>query len=568
MVLTGPSTTSGSISREHAASLHSLLVLSILMTETAREEQILHFATTSVPSLAPSCELAGVYYPDTQSWRVGSPRLEVDHRVAAALARQVEAFPPGGGALALSGSGWGFAYPLRSINDCLGFLVILADREPSRDVQFLLRVLAQQTGVALSNARMILRDRERAVELAQANAAMEGVIDDLRHTMEIHARLNKVATSGGGRDALAQTLHELTGFTVAIEDRYGNLRAWAPGEPADPYPKPASSIRERLLRDLSSDGHPKRHGERVVALASPRSDVAGTVALVDPEGKAGAFELVALEYGATVLAVELARLASMAEAELRVSRDLVEELLAGVSEDQNEEVILRGQALCLDLERPHRVVIVHGQGRSSGDDQFLHLVKRVAWDLGAGSLLVARGEGIVILADADLNWETFRQAVLAELGGSGCRIAVGGPYLRPSEVPRSHREANLACTLQASGAGPDVFSSESLGAYGILSSVDDMARVEQFVHAQLDPLLDYDALRSSNLVETLFHYLESGGNYADTSDALIVHRSTLKYRLQRIREISGHDLSDPGTRFNLQLATRAWRILKALGRLD
>jgi DNA-binding PucR family transcriptional regulator len=45
---------------------------------------------------------------------------------------------------------------------------------------------------------------------------------------------------------------------------------------------------------------------------------------------------------------------------------------------------------------------------------------------------------------------------------------------------------------------------------------------------------------------------------------LAIHRSTLKYRLQRIREISRRDLSDPDTQFNLQLATRAWQTLQAL----
>jgi DNA-binding PucR family transcriptional regulator len=43
-----------------------------------------------------------------------------------------------------------------------------------------------------------------------------------------------------------------------------------------------------------------------------------------------------------------------------------------------------------------------------------------------------------------------------------------------------------------------------------------------------------------------------------------VHRSTLKYRLQRIRDLTGFDLSDPETQFNLQLATRAWVTLRAL----
>ena len=558
--------TSGAISREHAASLHSILALSMLMTESANEEQILHFATTSLTSLAPNCELAGVYCSETQAWKLGSRRLDHDRMLRSTLERQLGTLGPGGGSLTVAAAGWGFAFALRSIHEGVGFLVVLADAEPSPEEQFLLRVLAQQTGVALTNARMVKRSRDSAAELSASNEALGRSLADLHRTMEIHARLDEVASSGRGRQALAQTLHDVTGFAVAIEDRYGNLRAWAPGEMPEPYPKPEPSAREHLLKDLASDGRPRRHGDRLVALASPRADVVGILALVDPEKKAGKFELVAVEHAATVLAMELARVASTAEAELRVRRDLVEELLAGTDDD--EAVVQRAQALGLDLERPHRVVIVNGQGRSHSDDQFLHIVKRVARDVGAGSLLVGRGKAVILLAGAELNWESFRDTLLTELGGGRCRVAVGSQCQRPSDFPRSHREAQLTATLQNNGAAPEVLTWESLGIYGILSNVDDFTGVERFVRAQLGTLLDYDAQKNSNLVETLFHYLESGGNYAGASGALIVHRSTLKYRLQRIREIGQCDLSDPGTRFNLQLATRAWQILKGLGRLS
>jgi hypothetical protein len=43
-----------------------------------------------------------------------------------------------------------------------------------------------------------------------------------------------------------------------------------------------------------------------------------------------------------------------------------------------------------------------------------------------------------------------------------------------------------------------------------------------------------------------------------------VHRSTLKYRLRRIREITDYDLADPDTRFNLQFAPRTKATLDAL----
>src|SRR4051812_49793067 len=88
--------------------------------------------------------------------------------------------------------------------------------------------------------------------------------------------------------------------------------------------------------------------------------------------------------------------------------------------------------------------------------------------------------------------------------------------------------------------------------------------VEQFALRGLGPLLDYDDRRNADLVESLSLYLECGRSLDTAAKALSVHRSTLKYRLQRIGEISGLDLSDPDTSFNMQLAIRAWHTLTAL----
>jgi DNA-binding PucR family transcriptional regulator len=85
------------------------------------------------------------------------------------------------------------------------------------------------------------------------------------------------------------------------------------------------------------------------------------------------------------------------------------------------------------------------------------------------------------------------------------------------------------------------------------------------VRQWLGALIDYDEGRgAAEMVLTLSRYLECGGNYDATASALKVHRSTLRYRLQRIREISGLDLGDPQTAFNLQLASRARQTLAAV----
>jgi DNA-binding PucR family transcriptional regulator len=105
---------------------------------------------------------------------------------------------------------------------------------------------------------------------------------------------------------------------------------------------------------------------------------------------------------------------------------------------------------------------------------------------------------------------------------------------------------------------------EDLGVYRLFGNLTSFELLEEFVQHWLGALLEYDTHRSSELVFTLDRYLAAGGNYADSATAVGTHRSTLKYRLHRIREISRHDLSDPDTLFNLQLATRAWSMLCAL----
>ena len=57
--------------------------------------------------------------------------------------------------------------------------------------------------------------------------------------------------------------------------------------------------------------------------------------------------------------------------------------------------------------------------------------------------------------------------------------------------------------------------------------------------------------------------MDLGGKYDETSRELSIHRNTLRYRLSRITEISGHDLADVDTKLNLHLAVRAWRLRRA-----
>lgn len=549
-----PSAPEGS-RRDYLSSLRALLLLSQLMIESGNESQISQLAATAVPSLVRS-RFSGLVLGDG-TWIGGG-----DDTAQRAVLEAAMAVGVAGGQLAVPDPAWCWAYPLRCTRGHIGHLVVGADDEPAGEEQFLLRALAQQTGVAVGNARLHAQERRTAADLAEVNERLQQTVATVRRSIAIHEQLTQVAVSGTGQEGLAQALHEVTGFPIAIEDEFGNLRAWAGPNRPDPYPKDPAARREQLFRRVLREGRPVRDGGALVAVARPRPDLLGVIVLVDPAAAAGEQELMALEHGTTVLAMELARLRSLAETELRIRRDLVEELLSGTD---RESALRRAQALGYDLERPHRVVVVEGRGRTKDLEAFLHAVLRSARYEQVGSLLVSRGEQVVVLAEREADWEDFRQAVLRELGGGRCRVGVGMLCARIEDLPRSHRQASLALALRSStGSGEGAFRFEDLGVYQLFAGLPDQDEVERFVHRWLDPLLRYDEETGSELVKTLSRYLECGGSYQPTADALFIHRSTLKYRLQRIREIAGLDLNDPDTRFNLQLATRALDTLNVL----
>lgn len=545
--------------REQLTNLRALLVLSILMTETTDEEQILRLAASSAPSLG-DWRIGGFALEDG-TWYSGADVARAT-AVPADVARQLAELTDSGGPVEMAGFGWAWAYPLRSVSGLLGYLIAGAADTPTADERFLVQVVAQHTGVAISNARLHQAERASAAALARSNSALEDTVATLRRGMQIHERLTKVAARGEGSAGIAAALHELTGLPVAIEDRYGKLRAWAGSDCPEPYPKPEADQRDQLVRRLLGETRSIRDGDRIYALALPRPDVLGVIALVDTGRRADQSDLVALEHAATVLAVELARLRGLADAELRLRRDLLHDLLAGTDD---ASALARAEALDYDLEPPHRVVLVAGGVAERGEDPPLHAVRRALRELRVPGLLGTLSGAVVVLAGRDIDWESLRQAILREAGGGPCRLAAGGACERPSQLPRSLHEAQLALRLQKSLSTSDRATAyEDLGVFRMFAAIPDLGDVDSFARRWLGTLIDYDEAKSTELVHTLSRYLDHGGHYETTAAALCIHRSTLKYRLQRIRELTGLDLNDPEILFNLRLATRAWLTLAAL----
>ncbi|VVJ21990.1 Regulator of polyketide synthase expression [Amycolatopsis camponoti] len=549
--------TSDSGWRAQLSDLHGLFAISTMMFDGREAADILRLAATSVPTLS-GCETEAAFLVDED----GSSTLQDDTReVHPDLGAEVGGMAGRGGRIDLADGRWRWCYALREPDSPGGLtanLVVGAEHTPPRDELFLLGSLGQQAAAALANSALLERERRQSVALQAVNDRLSASVERLEQQTQVHETLTASSVSGAGEPGIADALHELTALPVAVEDRFGNLRAWGgPGRP-DPYPKIGVRRREELLRRAATQPRPIRVKDRLVCLVRPRHEVLGVLALIDPAHTAGADEVFALEYGSTILALELSHQRSLAEVELRLRRDLVDDLIAGTDDGS---AYARAEAIGHDLRRTHHVVVLRWSG-DVAEDVVAEATGRATTTLGLTSLMSRHAGAVVLLVGGPTDGTALHDSLSERLGAEGA-IGIGGPCDTPGRFPKSYAEAVRALEIRRTSHTPNgVTTFDQLGIYRILDTGQNHGDVLEFVHEWLGKLLDYDSAHHAELVATLAQYLECGGSYGDTAAALTIHRSTLRYRLGRIREITEIDLGDVNSRLNLHVATRLWQVLR------
>jgi PucR C-terminal helix-turn-helix domain/GGDEF-like domain len=134
----------------------------------------------------------------------------------------------------------------------------------------------------------------------------------------------------------------------------------------------------------------------------------------------------------------------------------------------------------------------------------------------------------------------------------------------PTErVRHSFHEARCAleATAFANGAAPDVASHSDLGAFTLLLSVQDGEALRLYCESVLGPIEDSDERYAGELLRSLEAYIDRNGHWERAASDCYCHRHTLRYRIKRIEELTGRDLSRANDRVELWLALRAKELI-------
>ena len=205
-------------------------------------------------------------------------------------------------------------------------------------------------------------------------------------------------------------------------------------------------------------------------------------------------------------------------------------------------------------------------------ERVLTLTVRALRSLAPGSL-ATMGEGesaaevaVIVPAENDERLARAAAGLARELsdGLAGFHLTTGRSRrcADPVDLYRAGSEARLAVNVgEAEGRAALAF--EDTGAYRLLlpAMSEDPGELERFYAETIQPLVDYDDQYETELVATVEAYLENDGNVAATAKQLFTHRHTVRYRLERVKELCGHDVSATEGREKLGLGLKAMRVL-------
>jgi PucR family transcriptional regulator, purine catabolism regulatory protein len=415
----------------------------------------------------------------------------------------------------------------------------------------------------------------------------------LQRGIAIHKRLERLVLEERGLDEVVRALAATTGGAVWVLSARGETIAskrFRREVPDDALEYVRDEVGRRAVREGAGSARTGAtdSGDDAVEFAPDHPEIAGRslvlpvsirgrggpqawLAAARDAGGLGDFERLILQQAVTVVALELMRQRAMRDTERRLAGDVLAEALTGRLSESELAVRLRpfgvgANAAVLVFARADREGAAGGEGDL---DRFLA-------DAGVGALVASRERLLCAVVDAREGVDPValagqaREALQPEHGELRAAASRPAPV---GSLRRSFHEAR--CALEAAalangevreGAGsartgaivwPPVASYRDLGAFQLLLSLQDDEALRLYCDSVLGPLEDASGEYGDELIRSLEAYIEQNGQWEKAARELYCHRHTLRYRIRRVEQLTGRDLSSARDRIEFWLALRA-----------
>ncbi|MDX6677025.1 MAG: hypothetical protein QOE31_1077 [Solirubrobacteraceae bacterium] len=375
----------------------------------------------------------------------------------------------------------------------------------------------------------------------------------LRRGTDVHARIERLVLEERGLGAILAVVAEAIGGSAVVVSRRGATLACSSHVGALPERELAQ------LRAIATDnGEPAPEpvetldGRGLALAVAARDRAPAWLAGVRAAGPLGDFERLILRGAATVVALELMRLRTARDTERRLAGDVLAEAMTGRLDSAELALRLRPFGIGREL-----AVLAFATSDPVAAEPLLDAALARA---EVGALVAVRGAllcAVVDAAGADpvALARAARRELAAELGD--VRAAASRPA-PAAALRRAFHEAR--CALEAvrlsNGDAPEVASYADLGSFQLLLSLQDDDALRTYCDGVLAAVQDGDPAYADELLRSLDAFLEHNGHWERAAQQALCHRHTLRYRIRRVEQLSGRDLSNPRDRIEFWLALR------------
>lgn len=416
----------------------------------------------------------------------------------------------------------------------------------------LFSAFADHAAIALNNARLYDESRAALKQLQTALAMME-------RAQAVHESLTRVVLTGGGADDIARLLVDHLQGAVTVFDRAGAVTARCvfgsgpldpdPGATAQrPSPDAVEQARQSGRWATTTDSTGLWHS----AAAVQAGDTHLGALLLTRHHEPSPVDIRTLERAAQIMGLLVLKETAVAQAEERVSGELLTELLVStppVTPAQRARAHARG----IDLTALNVIVVAKSDTKTVPEVSRRLYALSSEWKGLAGEHL-GRAALLATASDAAQLAATVHSRLRRELG-SPVRV-VAEPVTGHQWGPAFDIAGKCCDLMEILGVTDQGTTTEPYAMFALLFDTERAKDLHRFLDSTLEPLLTHDARRSTQLVATLSAYFGNAGNVTRTAAALHVHMNTLLKRLDRVDSILGKGWRAPDRALQLQVALR------------
>lgn len=413
--------------------------------------------------------------------------------------------------------------------------------------------------------------------------------------------------AGGGYSDIAQVIAQVVERPVSIVDRFGRvlgssflvghtqvekrfIRADGTGDSYlnDLYkPELVEELPGNQAKRMRVEG-PEGPIDHIVCPVTVSSMTLGEIVIWGPLSyPLQSTDLIAIEHGSTVAALKMMEMRSIDQLKQRFRNEILEGLLSDHAAARERAIDL-SRELGSRLNPPFAVILVGPDlpsGRvltkaesieQSNIDSSLHLAQRYVRAIEPQAAFWHQGSRLVVFFPLQPNRLSGAKALLVQELHKVCeRIgAENDPYTvsmgisNPVSDLAEFRQA-YECAKQSLEIGRAfqersssvVTHYEDLGLFRVVSLAESPRSLERFCLDTIGPLLDHDRENGTELLKTLRVFFEQDQNSTRAAKALYVHYNTLRYRLDRIKEILGDALDNPQQRLTIEVALQLYPLV-------